>query len=126
MDCIDTKNMDHYGFEQIITNNCWENHLSSQAKIDISEESKYPNNQKFKVEKSDKNDLSPVIYSIKDLTDGKSEIEVIEIIRNELEIVHDEVFSWNKMIRSISQIKLSSDPKPDSEIVFFCSFIFIH
>ena len=51
------------------------------------------------------------IYSIKDSTDGKSDVEIVEIIRNELEIFNDEEFVWNKMIYSISQVNLCEVPK---------------
>ena len=58
------------------------------------------------------------IYSIKDSTDGKSDVEIVEIIRNELEIFNDEEFVWNKMIYAISQVNLCEVPKPTGKRIW--------
>ena len=122
MDRLDTENLDLYEFDQIMTNNDWERQLRGQTERYFWEESKHQDYQRISVEKSDKNKTNHVLYSIKDIAEGKSEIEIIEIIRNELGIVDDEAFKWNKMIKAISQIKLSRDSKLIGEKAFLFSF----
>ena len=102
-------------FQHVITNINWESQSSRLTKRYKKEWVKYQEEQKIYAEKQDNNKLAPVIYSIKDMTDGKTEIEIIEIIRSELGIEEDESFQWNKMIYAISHFNLNSDAKSKGE-----------
>ena len=63
---------------------------------------------------SDKNDPEvkqiQQIYSIKDITANKNEMDIIDLIRNELGVVEDEVSIWSKMINTISRVSISDNP----------------
>ena len=50
------------------------------------------------------------IYYIKDSTDDKSEIEMVDTIQNELKIFDDEELVPNKIIYALAQINICEAP----------------
>ena len=53
---------------------------------------------------------SSKIYSIKDITKSKTEIQIIEIIKDEIGVVRNDAITWNNMIKAISKVSLTWDP----------------
>ena len=54
----------------------------------------------------DKTKFEAIIYSIKDVTDNKTEEQILQLIKDELNIVDSDIKIWNIMIDSISQMKI--------------------
>ena len=50
-----------------------------------------------------------LLFSIKDITKNKSELGLIEMIKNELGIVENDVSEWKRMICDITQISIDSN-----------------
>ena len=55
------------------------------------------------------------MFSIKKITKSKTELDVMELIRNELNIKDDDMFKCNKMIDSISRISICNNPSLKGE-----------
>ena len=64
------------------------------------EESKQINFQEIQNKRGTNISMTPQIYSIKVATKNKKEVAIIELIRNELDIVKDDSAIWNKIMRT--------------------------
>ena len=67
------------------------------------------NNQRILNERNEEPLFIPEIYSIKDVTNNKTESVVLELIRHELDFAEDEVLKWNKMLFDLFKIRISND-----------------
>ena len=57
------------------------------------------------------------MYSIKDITVNKDELALIELIRNELGVVEDDVSIWNYMINAIFKVSINKYPPLKGESI---------
>ena len=74
-----------------------------RAKAITHEKESYSNKDKTKFE--------AIIYSIKEVTDNKTEEQILQLIMDELNIVDSDIKIWNRMIDSISQMKIDDHYK---------------
>ena len=70
------------------------------------------------------------ICSIKDITNGKTETQIIETIKHELGVVEDEAIIWNKMMKALSKVNFIWNPKTEGDEyllkVSFCICVWDH
>ena len=48
--------------------------------------------------------IASKIYSIKHITKNKTELQITDIIRNELELKDDDLYIWNRMLMDIQPL----------------------
>ena len=97
--------LDHY--QEIVLNIDQEIILDVPQRLAVQEESKHNQIQPTEFQAEAKECEKSVICSIKDATKNKTEAQLIEMIKEELEITDDDAQIWNRMVRAISQINLS-------------------
>ena len=97
--------LDHY--QEIVLNIDQEIILDVPQRLAVQEESKHNQIQPTEFQTEAKEREKSVICSIKDATKNKTEAQLIEMIKEELEITDDDAQIWNRMVRAISQINLS-------------------
>ena len=97
--------LDHY--QEIVLNIDQEIILDVPQRLAVQEESKHNQIQPTEFQAEAKECEKSVICSIKDATKNKTEAQLIEMIKEELEITDDDAQIWNRMVRVISQINLS-------------------
>ena len=51
------------------------------------------------------------IFSIKDQTKNKTELMIVDMIKQELGIEENEAILWNRMIKAIEEVNLASDSR---------------
>ena len=97
--------LDHY--QEIVLNIDQEIILDVPQRLAVQEESKHNQIQPTEFQTEAKECEKSVICSIKDATKNKTEAQLIEMIKEELEITDDDAKIWNRMVLAISQINLS-------------------
>ena len=96
-------------FIQIITNTFDKNQFRDYIEKREEQESKHEE-EKVGLYESNLEEVQKWQFnSIKEVTTGKDEHEIIELIRNELGVVEDEVSRWNKMINAISKVSINDN-----------------
>ena len=97
-------------FIQIITNTFDKNQFCDYIEKREEQESKHEE-EKVGLYESDleEEEQKWQFYSIKEVTTENDEHEIIELIRNELGVVEDEVSRWNKMINAISKVSINDN-----------------
>ena len=81
------------------------------AKSPDIEEQKLWLMKKNHISNKDKTKFEAIIYSIKEVTDNKTEEQILQLIKDELNIVDSDIKIWNRMIDSISQMKIDDHYK---------------
>ena len=81
--------------------------LDVPQRLTVQEESKHNQIQPTEFQTEAKECDKSVICSIKDATKNKTEAQLIEMIKEELEITDVDAQIWNRMVLAISQINLS-------------------
>ena len=118
-----TKDLKLKEYIQIVVNLDQPRETGDQSKLQDIEEQKL-GLQDEQYEKDDVNSIcDPVIYSIKEVTDNKNENQIVELIKEELELVDNDIQIWNQMINSIARMSINNSFQNQS-IIFF-SFIAI-
>ena len=110
-----TGSIDFWNIDWIIVNTNKDTWTGTRNQQNKKEESKECKNSEVWSKEDPELHVNPEIYSIKDITDKKTELQIIDIIRNELDIKEDDLYIWNKMLMSISQISLSKTPRSISK-----------
>ena len=118
-----TKDLKLKEYIQIVVNLDQPRETGDQSKLQDIEEQKL-GLQDEQYEKDDVNSIcDPVIYSIKEVTDNKNENQIVELIKEELELVDNDIQIWNQMINSIARMSINNSFQ-NQGIIFF-SFIAI-
>ena len=104
-------------FIQIIVNVDQES-MSNCIEEKSKEETKKTRQLKVHYEMSQETPQVSLIFSIKDITKNKSELGLIELIRNELGIVENDASVWKGMVCAISQVSISSNNLFNGKKVF--------
>ena len=97
--------LDHY--QEIVLNIDQEIMIDVPQRLTVQEESKHNQIQPIEFQTEAKECEKSVICSIKDATKNKTESQLIEMIKEELEITDDDAQIWNRMVLAISQINIS-------------------
>ena len=118
MEIYITKEMHLEEFNQIVVNVQQEDIPIYYMNKDNEEESKPWNNQRIRCERNEESLFVPEIYSIKDVTNNKTENDILELIRYELGIAEDDAVKWNKMVSAISRLRVSDDYQMKGEKIF--------
>ena len=118
-----TKDLKLKEYIQIVVNLDQPRETGDQSKLQDIEEQKLG----LQDEQFDKDDVNPiydpVIYSIKEVTGNKNENQIVELIKEELELVDNDIQIWNQMINSIARMSINNSFQ-NQGIIFF-SFIAI-
>ena len=118
-----TKDLKLKEYIQIVVNLDQPRETGDQSKLQDIEEQKL-GLQDEQYEKDDVNSIcDPVIYSIKEVTGNKNENQIVELIKEELELVDNDIQIWNQMINSIARMSINNSFQ-NQGIIFF-SFIAI-
>ena len=118
-----TKDLELKEYIQIVVNLDQPRETGDQSKLQDIEEQKLGLQDK-QYEKDDVNSIcDPVIYSIKEVTDNKNENQIVQLIKEELELVDNEVQIWNQMINSIARMSINNSFQ--NQGIRFFSFITI-
>ena len=118
-----TKDLKLKEYIQIVVNLDQPRETGDQSKLQDIEEQKL-GLQDEQYEKDDVNSIcDPVIYTIKEVTYNKNENQIVELIKEELELVDNDIQIWNQMINSI--VRMSINNSFQNQGIIFPSFIAI-
>ena len=95
-------------FNQIIINDSQEYQTRSSREENKSEALAESNEKEIHHIKDSTIEKDSKIYSIKDETKGKSEVEITNMIGYELEINEDDAVVWNRMVKAISRFRIGN------------------
>ena len=103
-----TKDLKLKEYIQIVVNLDQPRETGDQSKLQDIEEQKL-GLQDEQYEKDDMNSICDlVIYSIKEVTDNKNENQIVELIKEEPELVDNDIQIWNQMINSIARMSINN------------------
>lgn len=100
-------------FLHIVVNICQISNSFSTLKVHNNEESKSEPSNSTPSKGIGMTSNQPEIFSIKTANQNKTREEIIQFIKNELQIAENELTIWNKMLLSISNLSMASAVQHD-------------